>query len=398
MAPAAHFKTARIVLAVLLLPLCWTAHAQKPAEQTARIEAPQVPNRQGRDGLTLQQVMESLHVPGLSIAVVRNFQVDWTKSYGVSDVDTGRPVQPDTLFQAASISKAVTAMAVLRLVQEQRVSLDADVNAYLKGWRVPESDLTRQQPVTLRSLLSHTSGEDNVSGFPGYMPGAVLPNVVQILLGQPPSNTGPVVFRRPPYVAYKYSGVGLEIVQLLLTDVVGQPFEAILQNKVLAPLGMTDSTFAQPLPERLAARAARGHDANGARLDVPWRVYPELSAAGLWTTASDLAKFVIEVQRALRGPAGAVLAEPTAREIVAPVGVGPFGAGLAVSQRGEGWYFRFNGANDGYRCSLVGHFRKGYGLVVMTNGENGEAVFHEVEDRVAAAYGWDTLDKPVPRD
>jgi CubicO group peptidase (beta-lactamase class C family) len=189
----------------------------------------------------------------------------------------------------------------------------------------------------------------------------------------------------------------LVIIQLLLTDVVGKPFDKIMQADVLGPLGMENSFFEQPLSDARVERAAHAHDASGARMDSPWRVYPEMAAAGLWTTAGDLARFVAEVQRALRGPSGTVLNQETASQMVSPVGVGPFGAGLAVSQRGEGWYFRFNGATAGFRCSLVGHFRKGYGLVVMSNGENGEAVFHEIEDRVAAAYGWDTLDKPMPR-
>jgi CubicO group peptidase (beta-lactamase class C family) len=172
------------------------------AQLIQQIEAPQVPYRQGLNGLTLDGVMRHFHTPGVSVAVIKDFKFHWAKGYGVADEKTGHFVQIDTLFQAASISKPVTAMAVLRLVQEGRFSFDDDVNKLLQSWYVPDSDLTRDRPVTPRSLLSHTSGSDDGFGFPGYNAGAPLPSLVQILNGQPPSNVGPVPFKRRPYQAY----------------------------------------------------------------------------------------------------------------------------------------------------------------------------------------------------
>src|SRR6201981_1119380 len=198
-------------------------NADDVAQLVQRIEAPQIPNRQGLDGLTLQEVMTKLHTPGVSVAVIKDFKVQWAKGYGVADLKTGRPVEVDTLFQAASISKPVTAMAAMKFVQDGRFSLDDDVNKLLKSWHVPESDLTREQPVTPRSLFSHTSGADDGFGFPGYDPGAPLPSLVQILNGQPPSNVGPVLFVRRPYQGYKYSGGGIVIMQLLLGDLTREP-------------------------------------------------------------------------------------------------------------------------------------------------------------------------------
>ena len=180
-----------------------TAITSDEAQQMQRIEGTQTPYRQGLDAFTLQQVMEKFHVPGLSIAVIKDFKIQWAKGYGVADVKSGRPVNVDTLFQAASISKPVTAMAALRLVQEGRFSLDEDVNHIQKTWHIPDRTFTREQPVTPRSLFSHTSGADDGFGFPGYDPGAARPTVVQILNGQPPSNTGPVLFARRPYQGYK---------------------------------------------------------------------------------------------------------------------------------------------------------------------------------------------------
>jgi CubicO group peptidase (beta-lactamase class C family) len=341
--------------------------------------------------------MQKLHTPGVSIAEIKDFKIQWAKGYGLADIKAGRPVETNTLFQAASISKPVTAMAALRLVQEGRFSVDDDVNKLLKSWQVPASDLNREQPITPRSLMSHTSGADDGFGFPGYPPGAPLPTLVQILNGQPPSNVGPVLFKRPPYQTYKYSGGGIVIEQFMLTDMLGEPFDQIMQRLILKPLGMSDSTYQQPLPENLAARAAHAYDDEGHAMDAPWHVYPEQAAAGLWTTPSDLARVAIELQRAIRGPEGTVLKQATAREMIAPTGVGPYAIGFAIQKDGEGWYFRHGGGNWGFQCHLLAHVRKGYGVVIMTNGNQGGRVIDELESRVAAAYHWDSLDKPLVR-
>jgi len=361
----------------------------------ARIEAPQSPIRQGHDALTLEAVMQKYYVAGVSVAVIHDFKIHWAKGYGVADVEAGRPVRTDSLFQAASISKPITALAVLSLVQDGRISLDADVNTLLTSWQVPKSDHTRNAPVTLRALLSHTSGADDGFGFPGYAPSEPRPTAAQIIAGQKPSNVGPVLFVRPPFQGFKYSGGGYTIVQLALTDVLGQPFAEIMRARVLAPLAMANSTFEQPLPDALAARANRAHSGQGKSMGAPWHVYPELAAAGLWTTPSDLAHIAIEIQRALQGRETAVLKPSTAREMLLPTGMGPTGVGMRLAQQGEGWYFFHGGANWGFRANLLAHVRKGYGVVTMTNSDLGGQVITEIEGRVAAAYGWDSLDKPI---
>lgn len=368
-----------------------------PAAFIARIEGPQAPNRQGFDPLTLQQIMERFHVPGVSVAVIQDFKIHWAKGYGVADAVTNQPVETNTAFQAASISKPVTAMMAVRLAQEGRLSLDQDINTLLKSWHVPESDLNRSQPVTPRSLLSHTSGSDDGFGFPGFDPSAPRPTVVQVLNGEAPSTIGPVRFVRPPFTGQKYSGGGTEIMQIALTDLTGQPFAALMRQYVLGPLGMTASSYEQPPTGDILERTARAHDAAGKSMGPKWHVYPEQAAAGLWTTPSDLARFAIEAQRAIQGPAGKVLSQASVREMIAPTRLGPFAVGFMIEKRGEGWYFMHSGGNWGFRCDLVAHVRKGYGVVVMTNGDNGGPVIKEIEDRVAAAYGWDVLDKPIPR-
>jgi CubicO group peptidase (beta-lactamase class C family) len=389
----------RPVVKILALMLCTfvappLVYAENTVEQQmARIEGPQVPDRQGLDALTIEGVMQRFHVPGVSVAVIKDYQIHWAKGYGVADVKSGRAVTVDTQFQAASISKPITAMAVLHLMQANHFTLDDDVNTLLKSWHVPRNAATGESPVTLRSLLSHTSGAEDGFGFPGYAPGEPLPSVVQVLNGSPPSKLGPVLFARPPYSAYKYSGGGLEIIQQAITDLMGQPFETTMQSQVLRPLNMLHSTYQQPLPEGETSNVALAHDESGQRMDAPWHVYPEQAAAGLWTTPSDLARFAIEVQRAIRGPSGTILKQSSAREMTSPVGTGPFGVGLTLEIRGQGWYFSHGGSNWGFRNDLLAHIRKGYGVVVMTNGEQGELVANEIEARVAAAYNWDSLDK-----
>lgn len=373
------------------------AEDTSPAAMMARIEGRQVPDRQGFDGFTLQQLMEKMRVPGVSVAVIKDFEIHWAKGYGTADVTTGAPVTPDTIFQAASISKPTAAVGVMRLVQGGKMSLDADINTYLKSWKLPASEHTRDRPVTLRSLLSHTSGLGDGFGFPGYHPKESLPSVVQILNGEKPSNTGKVLMDRPPLTAYKYSGGGVTLVQLAVTDTTGRAFPDLMKSLVLDPMGMEHSGFEQPLSAGRDRMAARAHNGRGAAMDAKWHVYPELQAAGLWTTPSDLARLAIELQQALQGRSTRVLSLASAREMITPVGIGDFAVGFGLRKLGEGWYFGHGGSNWGFQCDLLAHLRKGYGVAIMTNADSGGVVVNEIRNRLAAAYNWDSLDKPVPR-
>jgi len=395
-APPRTFWRVGMRLTILcMLVLTGAASAQPASQMINTIGAAQVPNRQGYDPYTLAEVMGRLHVPGLSVAVIRDFRIDWAKGWGIADVQTGAPVTAQTMFQAASMSKPVAAMASLKAVQDGKFGLDQDVNTVLRSWKLPGDGFAEGRPVTPRALMSHTSGTGDGFGFPGYAPGAKLPSLVEILDGLPPSNVGKVRLERPPFTAYKYSGGAVTIEQLALMDALGKPFPQIMRETVLDPIGMTDSTFDQPLPPEREKQAARAHDDQGRRMDAPWHVYPEMAAAGLWTTPTDLAKFLIEVQLALLGQSNRVLTQKTVEEMVTPVGVGPFAVGFGVEKDGEGWYFGHSGGNWGFRSDMIAHRVKGYGVVIMTNGDNGGALAQVVRERVARAYGWDTLDKPV---
>ncbi len=189
----------------------------------------------------------------------------------------------------------------------------------------------------------------------------------------------------------------MTVLQLALTDAIGRPYPEILQEYVLGPVGMTQSTFEQPLSPERDNNAARAHDDEGQAMGAKWHVYPELAAAGLWTTPTDLATFAIEVQKSLRGEANHVLSTTMIKEMLSPVGVGDFAVGFSVTKEGQGWYFSHGGGNWGFRCLLVAHKVKGYGFAIMTNAQNGGIITNELKERIERAYGYDSLDKPVRR-
>jgi CubicO group peptidase (beta-lactamase class C family) len=349
------------------------------------------------DARFMDQLLKQFNVPGVSIAVIQDFKVALAVAYGVADVETGTPVTPTTMFQAASISKPVAAMMSLKAVQNGRFTLDQNINTILKSWRLPEGEFTKGGPVTPRTLMSHISGTGDGFGFPGYAPAAALPTLPQILDGTKPSNLRAVRLERAPYTGFEYSGGGVIIQQLALTDAVGGPFAELARKWVFDPLGMSNSTYEQPLPAARQAQAARAHNQRGARMGDPWHVYPEQAAAGLWTTPTDLAKFLIEVQLATMGRSQRVLSEPIAREMVTPVGVGPYSVGFEVSKQGEGWYFGHGGSNWGFQANIVAHRVKGYGAVIMTNADSGAALIAQIRQIIQREYKWDALDQPIPR-
>jgi CubicO group peptidase (beta-lactamase class C family) len=349
------------------------------------------------DPTVVHALMQRVNVPGVSIAIIQDFKVVATFAYGVADKATGRLVGPNTLFQAASISKPIAAMASLKAVQDKRFTLDQDINTILKSWKLPGDGFTNDRPVTPRTLLSHTAGLGDGFGFLGYSPDATLPTAIQILDAIPPVPPGqnPVRLVRPPSTAYQYSGGGTLVQQVALTDAVEKPFEQIAREWIFEPIGMTHSTFEHPLPAAWDALAARGHGPRGNRARIAWPVYAAPAAAGLWTTPTDLARFAIEVQLSLQGRSNRVLSEAMVREMITPVGIGPWGLGFQLSRFGEGWYFMHTGSGWGYHCELVAHRLKGYGAVIMTNGDGGVPLLRQLRRLIQQEYRWDALDPPL---
>ncbi len=337
-------------------------------------------------GMKLQDRMEYYGVPGVSVAVFADGRIEWARGFGWADAEQKTPVTPGTLFQAASISKPVAGLAALSLVEEGVVALDRDVNGYLESWKVPPGEQNDEKPVTIRGLLSHTAGM-TVHGFPGYASSVELPTVEQVLDGKAPANTAAIVNDTVPGKEWRYSGGGYTVLQHLMTDVTGEAFASVLAKRVFEPLGLKNSTYEQPLPESRRQQAASAHTAAGAPIEGLFHTYPELAAAGLWTTPSDLAQIAMEVQRSLRGESNRILSRDMTEQMLEPV-LNDYGLGFGVFERGGRRYFGHGGSNKGFRCRLVASFEGGVGVAIMTNGDRGDTVGDELLRAIASEYGW----------
>lgn len=334
---------------------------------------------------TLADRMRQLNVPGVSVAVIHNGSIEWAQGFGVRSIG-GPPVDDATLFQAASISKPLSAMAALHLVQQGKLSLDTDVNTYLATWKLPTSSVAAGKPVTLRELLTHTGGI-SVHGFPGYAKTETVPTLVQVLNGEKPANTAPIRIEAAPGDHWQYSGGGFTIMQQMLLDVTGKPYPKLMHDTVLAPIGMNRSTYQQPLPAPMESDAATPYRGDGKPVEGGAHTYPEMAAAGLWTTPSDLARYAIEVQKSLQGKANHVLSTEVTQQMVTP-GRGNWGLGLEIGGSKDNPYFSHGGANEGFRCIFVAYEKTGEGAVVMTNGDKGGMLGDEIIRSIATEYGW----------
>jgi CubicO group peptidase (beta-lactamase class C family) len=298
------------------------------------------------------------------VAVIRDFDLAWTKIVGGPS---------DRLFQAGSISKSIAALAALELVARGQINIDADANERLKSWRVPGPQAT-----TLRQLLSHTSGL-GVPFFPGYAQGADVPTPIQVLDGVSPAITAAVRVDPGAHGQFHYSGGGYVVVQQLVADITGLSFAAAARSLVLDPLGMTSSTYQQPLPG--VRRGATARD--------DWHIYPEAAAAGLWTTPGDLARYLCALQAALAGRTSALRAEMAALvvlphaalpatgdwEVLPTLGVrAPDAYGLGVFLEGRERFSHVGGA-DSFFSAFTGSTADGTGAVVMTAGDASPFLF-----------------------
>lgn len=340
---------------------------------------------------TLRERMEFHRAPGVSIAVIHNRSIEWSRGFGLRDARKKGRVTNNTLFQAASISKPITALAVMRLVQDGRLDLDEDVNHYLRSWKVPPNG--RWQPrVTLRQILSHSAGL-TTHGFPGYSMGEPLPTVPQILDGLFPANTMPVRVNLLPGVQFRYSGGGTTVIQQLLIDQLRQPFPELMRELVLTPFGMRDSTYEQPAPRVLTARMAVAHPSKGIPLPGRHHVYPEMAAAGLWTTAGDLARVGAEMLRVIAGePPTSGIAQATMQAMLAPQLPGQhpggqyLGLGFMCWGTGRDRTFGHDGWNEGFVARMRLFPESGCGVVIMVNSNQGGALLDEVGQAAITEY------------
>lgn len=326
--------------------------------------------------------MAQLRVPAVSVAFIQGGEIAWARAWGLADVEAGTPATTETLFQAASISKPVAATGALDLVEEGLLQLDGPVNEVLVSWKLPDNELTAASPVTLRGLATHTAGT-TVHGFGGYPAGEPVPTTVGVLQGE--GNSDPIVVDIEPGTRWRYSGGGYTIMQAMVEDVTGRPFDEVMQERVLEPLSMEHSTYRQPLPTDLEAQAAIGYRSDGQRLPGRWNTYPEQAAAGLWTTPSDLARWAIALQRGRAGEEHPVLEPET---IAAMLTEGPLGHGLGPAIMGDGVWFGHGGSNEGYRCTIRAEIDGDEGVVIMTNSDAGGQLVTELLFTIAREYAW----------
>lgn len=330
---------------------------------------------------TLQDAMARLNVPGVSVAVIKAGKIAWSRGYGVAWVG-GPAITPRTLFQAASISKPVASMAALRMVEQGQLDLDADINTSLTSWKLPEG---KGKP-SVRQLLSHTGGM-TVSGFPGYAAGKSVPTLVQVLDGAWAANTKAIKVDMAPGSAMRYSGGGYTVLQQAMIDRSGKPFDVLLRESVLRPLGMSESSFSQPLPAALQAQAAHAHRHDGKPYPGGAHTYPELAAAGLWTTPEDLAKFVIAIQQGAAGSDNGVISAAMTRTMLTTV-MGDYALGLQIRDGDKA--FEHSGSNMGFRAAMVGSTGSGDGAVILTNGDQGGELAAGLLRAIAHEYKWAT--------
>jgi CubicO group peptidase (beta-lactamase class C family) len=392
-----HRTYIRLVVPAALLAAPIVSGAQSPADSA----------RMGRvvDGLRpavevegrpaqrwpLAERLAHHNVPGASIAVVEGGRIVWARGFGVREAGGADSVTAATLFQAASVSKVIAATATLRLVEQGRLELDADVNRYLASWRVPENAFTAREKVTLRRILSHSAGL-TVHGFRGYPPGDPGPTLLQVLNGRAPATNVPVRVDTFPGALTRYSGGGTTVQQLVVTEVLGQPFPTLVEALVFSRLGMTNSTFERPLSPALRARVAEAHDASG-RV-VFGSLGPEMAAGGLWTTAGDLMRWAIAIDEARDGKPRGILSPQLAAQMLTRQSEG-YGLGPELAGEGRAFRFAHGGSNPGYRAQLTYFPETGQGAAILVNGDGGDPLIDEIQRAIAAEYGWPAL-APAP--
>lgn len=330
--------------------------------------------------------MHEKNITGLSLAIIQSGKIIKEKGYGFTDQSGKTLVTCATLFQAGSISKSVSAFGALHLVEQGRLILDADVNTQLHTWKIPENEFTKNKKVTLRGILSHNAGL-NVHGFPGYATDAVMPTLLNVLDGVKPANTPAIHADIVPGSEWRYSGGGYTVMQQMIIDATGKSFPEFMHETVLTPLGMTNSTYEQPLPQDIAISAASGYYSNGRAVSGRWHVYPEMAAAGLWTTASDLAHFAIGVQQAFTGETDSVLSQSMAHQMLTEQ-VNNDGLGVFLTGHKEMLRFWHDGRNAGFDGFMIASANLGNGAVILINANDNSGTLKNIIKFIVKKYHW----------
>lgn len=337
----------------------------------------------------LTERMKHFGVPGVAIGIIQDGQLVHAEGYGVLQAGSAAKVTADTLFSAGSVSKVATAALIVKMAATEQVDIDEDIRAYLKSWQLPASVSNENTKVTLRMILSHTAGF-SIHGFADFLPGEALPTVYDTLNGTGAARDAALKFLTKPGTHYKYSGGGYTVAQLLVTEIGGQDFPTMAKNLLLEPLGMSRSSFENPLPSSVG-NIAKAHDRDGNPVALPqgYEVMPEMAASGLWTSARELGQMVVALIESYRTDTG-YLPQLLASDMMTEVSPSVHGLGPRLEGTGQGRFFHHGGANDSYKTWIEGHLVEGDGLVVLTNGANGSQVYQEIRNAVAEKFGWST--------
>jgi CubicO group peptidase (beta-lactamase class C family) len=379
----------------MLVTTVFAQTSKELQEEITKVESGLIPpvRFEGESSWDIVSRMKFYDVPGVSIAVIKNSKVIWSKTYGYADLESKTAVSANTLFQVASMSKPVSAYAALKEVELGRLDPEMDVNTYLISWKVPDNEWTKTKKVTLKNMLSHTAGF-TVSGFPGYTIKDPIPTAVQVLNCEKPSNTPMVFVDKIPGASFRYSGGGYTVMQQMLVDIEAKDFTTIMREKVLLPLQMNNSTFEQPLPPSAAQFAATAYSADGKRVEGRYHIYPEQAAAGLWSTAEDYAKFVIDIQNTLSGKSNVIISKKTAEQFTSPFIQSFIGLGIFLENYDGEMYVSHDGWNEGFSSSFIGSKTSGDGVVVLTN-TNKPLFINELVRSVALTYSWPNYMAPA---
>ena len=332
----------------------------------------------------LVERMEHYKVPGVSIAIVESGEIKWAKGYGTANTNSGSKVDTNTIFQAGSISKPLAALSALKLVENGSIDIEEDVNIYLKEWKIPESDFTQVEKVTLRRLLTHTAGM-TVHGFPGYQQTDTFPSIGEVLNGN--GNTPKIIVDTIPGSIWRYSGGGYTVIEKMVEDVSGLSLDEYMSKNILQAIGMKNSTYEQPLSSELHSNASAAYDTDGKIIDGLWHNYPEQAAAGLWTTPTDLAKYCIEIQQILAGKENGVLSKETIEKMLTKH-KNDWGLGPSIHWEQDSLIFRHGGKNAGFTNNLISFANRGNAVIVMTNADNGGKLIGEILRSVSNYYNW----------
>jgi len=345
--------------------------------------------------LLLADRMAEHGVPGLSVTVIDDAAIDWSKTWGVRDASTGEPVTPSTIFEAGSTSKLVTATLTMMLVEERTLALDDPVNDHLVRWKIPDSEFTAQRQVTLRMLLAHISGMNRPASLFSVQEGST-PSLVDVLNGQPPALNDPAVIEAVPGKRHAYSNLGYNVIQMLIEDVTGRSFVDVMRERVFEPLGMSSCTYEFPFSKDTRERVAFPHDVDGNPHSND--LHPTaLAHGGLLCTSEDLAKLGVELLRTSRGESTTLMSQQTFAEMLRTQhepedAIGGFngqGLGLFTLSDGQTLYFAHPGYNvPGTCCLLLANPDSGDGVVVMANGASGFDLIFEILAGLADLYDW----------